>query len=96
MGTTWKIPGAIILAGALVAGAMYVRPTIGEQEIRLSEQELLRVDAVTGRSQACTTHDGRERCLTLSGPDGRFLPHITEDMRALGVRDTVRARLRGE
>jgi hypothetical protein len=92
----WRLPGALLGAGAMVALAVFLRPVAGPHEIRLSEHEVIRVDATTGRSQACTTLERRERCLTLSGQGGRFLPHIREDMRELGVRDVVRAQLRGE
>ena len=97
MDKSWKTGGAIVLAGALIASAIYAGPMIGEQEIQLSEQERLRVDAASGMSQACTTSgSGGERCVTLSNKEGRFLPHITQEMREVGVRDTVRAKLRGE
>ena len=96
MNKAWGTPAAIVLAGTLIATAIHVRPIIGEQEIKLSQHELIRVDAASGISKACTKNDTGERCVTLSDGDGRFLPYVTQEMRAVGVRDTLRAKLRGE
>jgi len=92
----WKLPIAVVGAGVLVATALVVRPISPQQEIRLTDRELIRVDAATGKSQACTIQDRRERCVTVSEAGGQFAPHIRQEMRELGVRDVVRAKLRGE
>lgn len=91
----WKIPGAIVGAGVLIALAISIEPTAGIHEIQLSEQEFIRVDTATGMSQACMMHRKAERCITLSGADGKLLPHIRDEMRELGVRSLLRVKLRG-
>lgn len=92
----WKLPVAVVVAGALIALAVIVRPITGLHEIRLSDHERIRIDMATGISQACTTHQRLERCITLSGADGQFMPYIRHEMRELGFRDVMRAKLRGE
>jgi len=92
----WKLPVAVVVAGALIALAVIVSPNTGPHEIRLSDHERIRIDMATGISQACTTHQRLERCITLSGSDGQFMPYIRHEMRELGFRDVMRAKLRGE
>ena len=92
----WKLPLAAALAATLISISVSARPMSGLYQVPLGDREFLRIDADTGKSQACTTESGGERCLTLSEEDGRFMPRIRDEMREIGVRDTVRARLRGE
>lgn len=90
----WKMPAAIFGAGAIIAAAVYMRPIEGQHEIRLSERELIRFDADTGISEACTTYRKSIRCVTLFDTDKRFMPYIRDEMREVGVRDLIRSRLK--
>ncbi len=64
-----RIAGAIVIAGALIALALFSRPTplqIGRYEFSMSGSVIRRFDTLTGSALVCN----RERCMEVD-EDGR-------------------------
>lgn len=79
--TKLSTPAAVLIAGAVVALAVYERPTGTYEVVSLDGGNIAQINTRTGAGEACGLLNGEQRCLTLFDAHGHFLPKIDEERR---------------
>lgn len=80
----------MLIAGGMVALAVYEQPTGTYQIVRLDYGNVARINTRTGAGELCGLVEEERRCVTLFDQQGRFLPKLEQERNAQKLLEQIR------
>lgn len=75
----FSTPVALLIAGALIALAVYEQPAGAFQIVQMDHGNVARINTRTGAGQLCGRVEGERRCVTLFDRQGQYLPKLEQE-----------------